>query len=388
MVRNNEKYQVVDAMTANEPSQSTQSLLDGSAWHAFCDALKVAGDTVAREGVPGDPLTRAEGYRYLTRLLRAGLEKNIEFGDPCYPHFFSLSHETIKIGNDNPDNFYQNCTIDGRYDYRITGQRGSVDYLSLETKAGGYDSTGSMEMTGHIEASELTIDADGGFEIIVSQQQPGAGSDNWLPADERSTSIIVRQTFLDRAAEVPASLRIECLNPDTENRLDPASFAQQLQSATRFVSGTANLFVDWMQLFTAHSNALPSNDQSMCIRAGGDSAIHYMNSQWQLADDEALIVEAAVIPGCKTWNFQLSNYWMESLDYRHHRIHTNKHLAHYEPDGSLRIVVAHSDPGPQFANWLTTDGHNHGAMLFRWVEADEHPPVSARVVKFDALAST
>ena len=57
---------------------------------------------------PNDPLTQAEGYRYLMRLLRLGLEKQIEFNDPQY---YSLSHETAKIGNDNPDNFYQNCAV-------------------------------------------------------------------------------------------------------------------------------------------------------------------------------------------------------------------------------------------------------------------------------------
>jgi|TARA_B110000114_G_C14942378_1_gene336918 hypothetical protein len=60
---------------------------------------------------PNDPLTQAQGYRYLMRLLRLGLEKQIEFNDPQYPQFYSLSHETAKIGNDNPDNFYQNCAV-------------------------------------------------------------------------------------------------------------------------------------------------------------------------------------------------------------------------------------------------------------------------------------
>ncbi len=36
-------------------------------------------------------------------------------------------NETIKIGNDNPDNCYFNTTIDGRHDYVITGNRGTVN---------------------------------------------------------------------------------------------------------------------------------------------------------------------------------------------------------------------------------------------------------------------
>jgi hypothetical protein len=52
---------------------------------------------------------------------------------------------------------------------------------------------------------------------------------------------------------------------------------------------------------------------------------------------------------------------MESLDYRHHRIHLNPHTAQLERDGSLRIVVAHRDPGPRYPNWLETTGHTRAA---------------------------
>jgi hypothetical protein len=97
------------------------------------------------------------------------------------------------------------------------------------------------------------------------------------------------------------------------------------------------------------------------------------------------VLEAKKIPNCASWNFQLSDYWMESLDYANHRIHVNKHTAAYEDDGSARIVISAEDPGPAYPNWLTTQGHREGGMLFRWIEADEHPPVDTRVVKLSEL---
>ena len=60
-----------------------------------------------------------------------------------------------------------------------------------------------------------------------------------------------------------------------------------------------------------------------------------LQSYWRLAPDEALLIEADRIPEAGHWNLQISNFWMESLDYRYHRIHVNKHTAHYEPDGSM-----------------------------------------------------
>lgn len=369
-------------------SDAEQRIIDGTTWREFCRALEKAGDTVLREGTPDDPFNRAEGFRYLTRLVRASLESQIESSDPCYPRFYQLSNETIKIGNDNPDNIYHNCNVSGRYDYRIRGTRGTVPYISFGSKAGSYERDAEMRPTGQINSRALEIDADGGFEIIVSaEEKPG----NWLPMHSDSEMIIVRQTFNLREEETPATYTIECLNSDRDargNTLDPVSLEPALERATDFVTQTSNLFTDWMQRYASHLNQLPSDDQARCQRAGGDASIHYLQSYWKLAPDEALVIEADRIPKAGTWNFQLSNFWMESLDYLHHRVHINRHTAQLETDGSLRIVVAHKDPGPAFPNWLNTCQHDQGGMLFRWIESEgDHPPVRTRVVKHAALAS-
>ena len=140
--------------------------------------------------------------------------------------------------------------------------------------------------------------------------------------------------------------------------------------------------MQWMDRFSAHINQLPPNDQQMCLRAGGDPSIYYHNSYWSLEPEEALIIEFRP-PDCRTWNFQLSSYWMESLDYRYHRISLSNYDARLEPNGSVRIVVASCDPG--HANWLTTANHRCGGMLLRYVEALSHPPVHTRVVSLADL---
>lgn len=351
-------------------------------WADFCDQLKDAGEAVLQAPAPEDALTQAEGIRYLTRLLRAALEGNVESSDPRFPRFYQLSNETIKIGNDNPDNTYHNANLDGTLEYRIVGNRGTVNYLSFATQAGSYATTGTMEPSGQLDGTNLITDEEGNFEIIVSStQQPG----NWLPMLPETVSMLVRQTFNDRGSETPATYRIECLNAVGDNILQPSKLVDQLQRSTDFIAGTSALFVEWMNNYSAHVNALPSDDQERCQRAGGDAAIHYLQSRWKLGADEALLLHARTIPNCETWNFQLSNYWMESLDYRHFKISINQHSAIYNADGSVTVVVAHQDPGPDVPNWLTTAGHGEGAMLWRWVEADSHPPVECRPVAFSQL---
>jgi hypothetical protein len=364
-------------------SDAERRLADGSVWRDFCRSLERAGDAVLRAETPANAFDRAEGFRYLTRLLRAGLESQVEFADARFPGFFQLSHETVKIGNDNPDNVYRNANVSGAHRYRITGTRGDAPYISFGTKGGGYESDGAMRPTGQLDGDQLEVGVDGTFEIRISSE-PEKG--NWLPMQPSTTQLIVRETFSDRAAQRPARLSIERLGPPEDDALDPALLEQRLQRAVAFVSGTANLFVDWMRDYGRHVNALPSDDQEKCQRAGGDANIHYCQSRWQLGPDQALVVEIDHLPRHGSWNFQLSNFWMESLDYRHHRIHLNPHTAKLERDGSLRIVVAHRDPGPRYPNWLETTGHTSGGMLFRWIGADEHPPIGTRVVALAELA--
>jgi hypothetical protein len=107
--------------------------------------------------------------------------------------------------------------------------------------------------------------------------------------------------------------------------------------------------------------AFAAIDQAFYQRGGGDPNIHYLHGYWMLGREQALVIETPV-PECEIWNFQLDNYWMESLDYRYLPIHVNSHTARYEPDGSLKLVIAAEDPG--VGNHLTTAGHTSGTMLF------------------------
>ena len=153
----------------------------------------------------------------------------------------------------------------------------------------------------------------------------------------------------------------------------------------QFVKNTTGLFEGWAEGFLPTTNEVAPADQGFCQAIGGDPNIYYFHSAWELADDEALVIEAEDIPDCQTWNFVLQNWWMESLDYRYHKIHFNKHTASYESDGRVKIIVAHQKPN--HPNWVETAGHNNGTLCWRWIGAERHPPVAARVVKFADLSA-
>ncbi len=358
---------------------AARRVVSGESWNEFCDSLKAAGAALSFPGAPRDPFNQAEGYRYLSRLARAGLMAFVEHADPGAPVLHRVVDETTKLGADNPDNFYLTAALDGSYDYRITGRRNTIAYLSLGTQSGNYGEGGGLPPTGYIESDQIEMDADGCFELVVSCS-PQEG--NWLPMSPETGTLVVRQTFGDRNAETPAELAIERINcPDAERRashLTARALDDGLQKAGAFVAGAPLLFAKWARDFKRHSNELPLFDPQVSLAAGGDPNIAYYHSHWAIAADEALLIEVTP-PECEHWNFQLNNYWMESLDYRHYTIHTNKHLAHYADDGSVRLIVAHDDPG--HPNWIQTAGHTSGTMCFRWVRATEHPQPRTRLVK-------
>ncbi|HWI09842.1 MAG TPA: DUF1214 domain-containing protein [Burkholderiaceae bacterium] len=358
------------------------SLLSGRTWDDFCDALKRAGQQVLRPETPANAFDRAEGWRYLSRLTRLGLEMFVEAGTPEFPTFMVPSHETAKIGADNPDMSYMAARISGRYRYRVWGQRGTVASINFSTKRGGYDQGGKLLPGGFIDTNTLQVGPDGQFELTLSSE-PAPG--NWLKIDPDTVQLLVRQVFLDRRSEKPADLRIERLDAagETPPPLAPAALHDNLKRAGSFVENTARMFADWAQTFLPHTNQLPPADQAYCQSIGGDPNIFYYHSYWALEDDEALLFELDRIPPCEYWNLQIDNHWMESLDYRYFRICLNKHSARLRPDGGLRLVLAHRDPG--VANWLQTAGHRRGTMCWRWIGAPNPVHPTTRVVKLIEL---
>lgn len=353
------------------------------AWRVFCAKLAEAGEIILAPDVPDDPLIRAEGFRYLSRLTKLALEQYVEASDPDFPFFYKLSHETAKIGADNPDNVYWNASIRGDCDYRITGKRGSMFYFSIVANAMRYHIDGSAHATGQLLDSDIEWGPDGEVEIIASCN-PQQG--NWLRLEPDASVIVLRQSALDRAHERGGEFRIERITgPATPAPLTAEKLSTGLATSAQFVRGIASTFADWTRLFRQHPNQFPAIDQSMFQKGGGAKDIYYAHSYWQIAPDEAWVIEVTP-PECYYWNFQLDNWWMESFDYRFRQISVNKHSAKLEADGSVRIICAARDPG--FGNWIDTCGHREGTALFRWAGADEHPLPNARIVKWEDLCST
>jgi len=188
-------------------------------------------------------------------------------------------------------------------------------------------------------------------------------------SDEAPVIRLINALLAEAIRENVSDIHIERIgasgkpHPITPKRID-----EGLNTAALFVAGAPMLFAKWARGFQKHTNKLPLFDAATSNAAGGDANIIYHHSHWKLNKDEALVIEV-MPPSCDSWNFQLNNYWMESLDYRYFNICISKGNAVYRDDGSVQVIVAHHDPG--LPNWIETCGHEEGTMCWRWYRLEE-----------------
>ena len=72
-------------------SETPEEKVDSAeAWNEFCEVLKKAGQVLLREDLAPTLFDRAEGHRYLLRLLRAGSQVFGERTGPEHPVFRAM----------------------------------------------------------------------------------------------------------------------------------------------------------------------------------------------------------------------------------------------------------------------------------------------------------
>lgn len=363
-----------DHPNGDEPEPNGDPGVDGTAWREFCRTLEAAGQLVLDHST--DPLDRVEGFRYLSRLTRGGLQAFVENGDRAWAQILPIPHN-LKIGCDNPDALYQSVAVDPAHRYRLRGPRGTVNYLSIGAYSGGYAAGAATPgRQGVIEDNDP--DPEAVVDIIASVEEPElAPGQRWLRMEPITTTVIVRNFYLDRTTERPSELTLTCLDP---SRPDPGPFTSaQLQHGLAmtglYVHGVTQRFLGWVEdIFADRPNTLEFLPDDDGPGGWGDPNQLFRHGSWMLEPGEALVVTVPAIDA-HYWNFQLNNMWEESLDYVHHQVTVNMHTAVYEPDGTARLIVTDHDPG--VGNWIDTAYHHHGTWGLRYnqVMADLAPSI-------------
>jgi hypothetical protein len=128
-------------------------------------------------------------------------------------------------------------------------------------------------------------------------------------------------------------------------------------------------------------NDLNAPNAASLATGGGQETNIYSGGVFELAAEEALLIEMTVPVTPAYCGFHLSNLWGESLDFANHQSSLNLFQAEVDRDGIYRYVIAHRDPG--VPNWVDTTGSPEGFLTFRWTYSQ--PPEQLPATKVTKL---
>jgi hypothetical protein len=416
-----------------------------SAFDDLIRELETARDTIDDpQHFPPEatPRVLAEGYRYLAGFVHHGIERAFH-EDPDFPAFRNALSIFNKSTIENSDAIYFYSPIDGHKTYRVTGRaedsrhwRGverladgatAPQYLIFEVATGPMagDSGDLKELTpgfrtgfGNIDSSSLVVEENGEFELILAPERPAGYAGNFIPTrkppnrrnpeggDRYAEYLSGRQLFYDWENEEPIHLSIECLDPDPLHpaALSPEKAAASLRRMGAIVRGQMRFWLEFYDVvlncnqthehdgrpYFMPVNAYNQPNAASSDTGGGMSSNIYAGGIYDLADEEALYIEATFTGDPVYTSMHLGTLWGESPDYANHQSSLNLHQMYMGEDGVQRWVVAHRDPGVQ--NWIDTTGVPRGFLSHRWAyseipDKEQWPTISARKIRFDEIAA-
>jgi hypothetical protein len=411
---------------STEPSQAGLR----AAWTDLIDALSRARDAIDSAELHAPPITEqglAEGYRYLLGFVFSSIERAF-YEDPEFPYFRRAIQPLDKATIDNADALYLSAAIDGAKSYRVRGRvadhrhwtENSPDaggpkapqYIIFEAHTVYAGDTGSLAelapggriVTGSLDVAGLAVDDGGRFEILLAPRRPTGHTGNFIAtatADGTQTArfLIARMLFHDWEREVSPDLHIAEIGQEGARPapLDHAAAAHNIRRVGTIVENQMKFWNEFYDVvLEAHGdkngdgftlmprNALNEPALANLAMGGGQSTNVYSGGVYDLQSDEAMLVEVVVSTEPAYMGFHLSNLWGESLDYANHTSSLNGFQSEPDPDGTIRYVIAETDPG--VPNWLDTTGHRVGFLALRWTYCTPPPQLPKATVAKMPLA--
>jgi hypothetical protein len=355
-------------------------------WEAFVDQLRPLGAAL-RARLPvslrEDPQTLQEAYRLLlSGLVRATTDAII--GDRRHPIFVPELHIAQNIFQPNADTIYKTAMIEGGGSYRIAGNRGTVRMFVLAQLGPDTLRTGKPSPAlATCDFDELKLDTSGNFDVIISPERPESHQGDWWPLHANAEKFMLRIVGCRWGDELEPRFGIDRLDvPPAKGRLTAADLSARLAEIPLIASNCACFFPDHVEQLReqGHLNSLKIVDFANMTGLNRQS---YYEGAYELADDEALLVEVKIPEQVGYWSLILTNEIYETVDWYNNQSSLNDTQAHLDADGIFRAVISARDPG--VPNWLDTSGNPRGAIQGRWFNSDERPTPTIRKLPLSEL---
>lgn len=350
-------------------------------WSEYIELLKPAGAVNALTFEPGNDQLRAELYRQLVMNVALGYFVYFQ-ADAEHPDWSPFLNSVFML-QPNPDDTYFNSYVHPAGTYRIVGERGTVKLLTLSM---GNEVMGTSASPGkslsYTDLDDLNIDADGRFEILISAQRPPGHQGNWLPLPPEVGYLLVRQRSYDWGRERDARLAIERLDtPVIRPRPDQRQIDAQLRALLGGFAGRLSSM--WLRYQNNVVERGLVNTLEMTDFGGAVPMQWYWQGLFELAEDEALILETELPAKRPYWNVQLNDELWNAVDFVNRQSSLNGHQARVDGDGRFRAVISLQDPG--IHNWLDPGDTRRGMLIGRWYSCDSRPLPTLRRVPLARL---
>lgn len=306
-----------------------------------------------------------------SRMLAAYAEGALTFvhADPARPRFVQWVTADRRWADNGRDSTYWYAPIAAGRRYRISGRRHEECYLSATVYAGGPADPDRVVLN----VNHLGLGAGPGDAFAIDVDPP-----------EDACYVIVRQYFQDPANERPADLAIEVSDGPPPAPPTDAELAARWRLAADFVRAMtkpADVSNVSYRSRVLNEIGVPSGWRQEEGAGRGTPDQTYALGQFDLGPDDALVMDARIPRGVYS-SVVAWNLFGQSIDWREHRSTFNGTELTRRADGSVRVVLAHRDPGA--GDWLDTGGRRRGSIFWRFLLADEQPqPITSRVVPVD-----
>ncbi len=324
-----------------------------------------------------------EGLRAILKILSMEVKDTL-YQDFRNPLFKRLDTRRREVGAFNPDAEYDQMIIDGAYDYVITGNLGTVRYVSLTVN--GTSETATSTIVGYMDDPDIRAlgDENGDLAIWLTKEKPTQPG-GWIQIPKHASSLVIRQYIADRSKETLATFAVAAsgpAQPDVEVMSD-----DEIAARIRIVVNSLLVNSTWHRTLMPFAAGQPNQffQRGGAVLGGNIANTEnlYEMATYEIGNDEALVIDFQP-PQTKFWNLTTATHWQESQHYLTEPVSLTCDKALKRSDGSVRFILADKDPG--LPNWLKTFHHHRGFLIMRMVRVDKNPVPSITRVKVSELA--
>jgi hypothetical protein len=347
-------------------------------WDDQLEGLKGVVDGLTATWRPHGPseAERQDMTKLALSILACGYLCHV-YTDDRRPVFMPLWNYACNQGGPNPDYVYKTIQVDPEGVYEITGFRGTTRFVEITQQAQRMISPASITerqpgppLRATIDLDEIEIGEDGYFNMIVSAERPQGHTGNWWALDPRCHGLLMRLCACDWKNEVDARVAVQRLD-DPGYDMTAAEIAARFSDLPAWIEGMIQFDMALVTYYREHHGINVLLKSQWIEEAGGLAKQAYYDGVYEIADDEALIVEVPLPEQCHYWQLLVADDRFSTVDWVNRLSSLNDAQAHIDDDGVLRAVVSRQDPGVH--NWLDKAHWPSGILQMRLYKASSHP---------------